>query len=307
MNTHAINAISSISEYLSQLRQALGNADAAVIQDALYDAEDYLRAAVAESGQEEAAVIDQLQQSYGTPIEVAATYLKQESHVSKAIQLPKTAINTTIKKPDAQSLWRRFFNVATETKTYGALAYLLLSLPLGVFYFTWATTGISLSFGLLLLIIGIPFIVFFMATVWALALVEGRLIETLLGERMPRRPMYQAKAGFWEKVKDILSDARTYSTLLYLLISLPLGTAYFTVIISFLSTSLALVFGSTASLFGFDLVQVMHVRLVEQLWLAPLLIALGVLLFFITLHLARLLGYMHAQIAKLLLVKAGAE
>ena len=37
----------SIGQYLSQLRAALAGEDAALIQDALYDAEEYLRAEVA--------------------------------------------------------------------------------------------------------------------------------------------------------------------------------------------------------------------------------------------------------------------
>ncbi|MGV7194671.1 hypothetical protein [Xanthomonas axonopodis] len=38
----------TISDYLAQLRQALAGADPAMIQDALYDAEEYLRAELAE-------------------------------------------------------------------------------------------------------------------------------------------------------------------------------------------------------------------------------------------------------------------
>ena len=41
------NAPRSIDEYLRQLRSALAGEDAALIQDALYDAEEYLRAEVA--------------------------------------------------------------------------------------------------------------------------------------------------------------------------------------------------------------------------------------------------------------------
>jgi len=43
----SVNAPRSIDEYLKQLRQALEGQDPALIQDALYDAEEYLRAEVA--------------------------------------------------------------------------------------------------------------------------------------------------------------------------------------------------------------------------------------------------------------------
>ena len=48
----------TIPEYLEQLRAALRGADPAMIQDALYDAEEYLRSELAEqAGKSEAEVI----------------------------------------------------------------------------------------------------------------------------------------------------------------------------------------------------------------------------------------------------------
>src|SRR5690606_20699744 len=55
MNTHLPR---TIPEYLEQLRRALAGADPAMIQDALYDAEEYLRSELAENpGRSEAEVI----------------------------------------------------------------------------------------------------------------------------------------------------------------------------------------------------------------------------------------------------------
>jgi iron complex outermembrane receptor protein len=39
-------------------------------------------------------------------------------------------------------------------------------------------------------IIGIPFVILFLGSVRLLSLVEGRIVETMHGERMPRRPLY---------------------------------------------------------------------------------------------------------------------
>ena len=50
------NAPRSIDEYLRQLRSALAGEDAALIQDALYDAEEYLRAEVAYAVTHESAL-----------------------------------------------------------------------------------------------------------------------------------------------------------------------------------------------------------------------------------------------------------
>jgi len=80
--------------------------------------------------------------------------------------------------------------VLADPRAYTALLYMLLSLATGTLYFTWAVTGISLSLGLAILIIGIPFAILFFASVRGISLVEGRVVEALLGERMPRRPLY---------------------------------------------------------------------------------------------------------------------
>ena len=67
------NAPRSIDEYLKQLRAALEGQDPALIQDALYDAEEYLRAEVAaHPGKSEADVLELIATTYGAPDEVAA-------------------------------------------------------------------------------------------------------------------------------------------------------------------------------------------------------------------------------------------
>lgn len=65
--------------------------------------------------------------------------------------------------------------------------FMLLSLFTGILYFTVAVTGLTLSLGLMILIIGIPFFVGFIGLTRVLSLVEGRLVEAMTGERMPRR------------------------------------------------------------------------------------------------------------------------
>ena len=49
----------TIPDYLDQLRRALAGADPALVQDALYDAEEYLRSELAENpGKSESEVIE---------------------------------------------------------------------------------------------------------------------------------------------------------------------------------------------------------------------------------------------------------
>ena len=67
-------------------------------------------------------------------------------------------------------------------------AYMLLALATGILYFMFAVTGSSMSIGLAVLIIGVPFFLLFIGTARVLALAEGRIVESMLGTRMPRRP-----------------------------------------------------------------------------------------------------------------------
>ncbi|MFM7798045.1 MAG: HAAS signaling domain-containing protein, partial [Planctomycetota bacterium] len=63
----------SIDDYLAQLRRALEGADRAMIQDALSDAEEHLRAeCAARPGESEEAVLRAIAGSYGSPEDVAA-------------------------------------------------------------------------------------------------------------------------------------------------------------------------------------------------------------------------------------------
>ena len=298
MNTNMLPT--TIPEYLEQLRAALRGADPAMIQDALYDAEEYLRSELAEqSGKSEAEVIASVAGSYGAPEEVAGIYRDTEVTVSRALRAPAPR--------KRESALGRFFGVAVDPRTYGALFYMLLSLATGIVYFTVVTTGVSLSLGLLILIIGIPLLVLFLALIRVLSLVEGRIVEVLLGERMPRRPLYTQRGKGWlERIKEIFTDGRTWTAMLYFLLMLPLGIAYFTTAVTLLSTSLAFIAapfgyffanGDYAMTFG-------DVNLVTDApWLLPLLSIAGVVLLFATLHLARGIGKLHGLLAKHLLVR----
>ena len=74
----------SIRSYLQALRLHLVDADPAVVQDALYDAEEYLRGELAENPQlSEADVVSKVARSYGAPEEVAQIYLEGEIKIER--------------------------------------------------------------------------------------------------------------------------------------------------------------------------------------------------------------------------------
>ncbi len=318
----------TIPEYLAQLRAALHDADPAMVQDALYDAEEYLRSELAaQPGRSEAEVIADVASSYGAPEEVADIYRETEITVNRALRTPSAgaaplrravvaagtaggaaaaSIGTPPPAtPKPRSALARFFGVALEARTYGALFYMLLSLATGTFFFTWVVTGLSLSLGLMVLIIGIPITVLFFGSVRGLSLLEGRLVEALLGERMPRRPTYSDRSRSWlQRVGDMFTDGRTWLTLLYFVLMLPLGVVYFTIAVTLLSISLTFIWAPVAALFTGEIPGIyIEGEQMLSMWATPLLAVAGVLLLFATLHLARGIGHLHGMMAKHLLVR----
>lgn len=296
----------TIEGYLAQLRGALAGADPALAQDALYDAEEYLRSASAEAGgtpEAEAAAID----AYGTAEEIAAAYRDAEITVKAALRAPRPV--------RSDNPFARFFGVIADPQAWGSLFYMALALVTGIVYFTVVVTGLSLSFGLSVLIVGAPIALLFLAAVRAISLAEGRMVEGLLGERMPRRPrMVGVQGNLWERIKSWFTDHRTWTTMLYMLLQLPLGIAYFTLLVTAVAASFSLIALPIVQDFSSIPTLVWDGYAHEILpWAQPLVIALGVIGFFVTLWIAKGVGRLHAAWAKVMLVgrfegaAAGAE
>lgn len=291
----------TIPAYLERLRRALAGCDPALAQDALYDAEDYLRSELAANpGRSEAEVIAAVAGSYGAPDEVADIYRDTEARVQTALRAPPP--------PRRTSLAGRFFGVLVDPHTYGSLFYMLLAMATGTFYFAWVTTGLGLSLGLSILIIGIPFVILFIGATRILALVEGRIVEVMLGERMPRRPLYtDTTRPLLERIAAMFTDPRTWATMLYFIAMLPLGVAYFTVVVVALALGLSLATLPLVVALGYgDWIQVPAPMDPAAPWTWPLFVAGGLLLVLATLHLARLVGRLHGKLAKAMLVSSRA-
>ena len=194
------------------------------------------------------------------------------------------------------------FGVFVDPRTYAAMFYMLLALATGVAYFTVVVTGLSLSLGLAITLIGIPLFLLFLALIRVLSLVEGRVVETMLGIRMPRRPLHRGPpAGLIDRIVDMIKDGRTWSTMLYMLLQMPLGIAYFTFVVAGLSVSLALLFSPVAKLLGASVFWWDGVP--AGLLTLGLMSVAGFAGLLITLHVSRAVGRLHGGLAKYLLVR----
>ena len=297
--------ITTVGEYFDALTAAFVGSDPAVAQDALYDAQEFLageREALGAAGMnadDELELVNRLMQRFGQPSEVVESYRTTEAQVAAALAPPAI--------PPAQGLIGQIFGVFVDPRTYGALFFMLVSLPLGIIYFTWAVTGLSLSLGLSVLIFGLAFFLLFISSVRAVALVECRIIEALLGERMPRRPAMVLPRGGWiSRVKFYLTDPRTWLTILYMVLCLPLGILYFTIATVFLSLALTLPLAPFAQLlFDYPIVQIFDNKYFLPLWSFPFLGVAGGIAMLMIMHIARGVGRWHAWLAKSMLARPG--
>jgi len=302
--------INSIEQYLSFLKKNLAGYDRATIQDALSDAEEHLRTALnsatADSNISEADALPKIIEKYGTPEEISAAYREIEHQITPA--LSRVSYSEEPEKQnikDERPFLYRFFGVFAEPRAWGAFLYLMFSLLTGIFYFTWAVTGISLSAGLMVLIIGLPFTILFILSVRGISLVEGRIVEALLGIRMPRRPVfYRKNKGWWVFFKSMISDKHTWLSIVYMILKLPLGVICFTVIITLVALSL---YGIASPILQFGLdIPVCNINGVSYYmanWFVPIAVIAGILLATLTMHLAKYIGGKHGALAKAMLVR----
>ncbi len=288
--------IKSIEEYLELLKTELQGSDTATMQDALSDAEEHLRAALVNLHEKqpelsEEAALDSVIEQYGSPSETASAYAEIER---------RTVPQLARENPKTESVIARFFGVYADTRAWGALLYMLIAFVTGVFYFTWAVTGFSLSVSFALFIFGFPFALLFFLSVRGLALLEGRLVEGLLGVRMPRRPLFtQPNLKWFDRLKELAMDRHTWFSILYMLIQFVLGTVYFVLFVTVLSLSLSFI----ATPFLQEFVGINNgLRFFIPTWSYPLFVLGGVLLWTTFMNLARGIGQLHGRMAKGLLV-----
>jgi uncharacterized membrane protein len=292
----------TVNEYLEALKQELNGSDNATIQDALADAEEHLTTALALSREDqpnldEPDALQQIIEQYGTPEETAAAYMEVERRTPTGLE-PATAKKTA-------SPLGRFFGIYTDPRAWGSLLYMLIAFVTGVIYFSWAVTGLSLSISFAIFIFGLPVALLFLLSVRGVIWLEGRLVEALLGVRMPRRQLFAPQnTKLIERIKTLVVDKHTWLSMLYMILQFVLGTVYFVVLVT--------VFAFAASFTALPIVQeVLNVPVIEfsngvdyflPQWGYPLAVLGGILLWTVMMHLVKWVGGLHGRYAKALLV-----
>jgi len=283
----------TIEEYLATLKELMKNCDAAIQRDALADAEEHLRSAM--EG-EDPSRLETVMEEYGSPEEIAAAYEIMEEKTTPGIA------SSRLKKD--RNWLARFFGIYADSRAWGAVLYMLISIVTGTVYFSWAVTGISLSVSMIIMIFGIPLAALIFVSFRGLALLEGRIVEALLGVRMPRRPVFTRKDVTWQqKLKSIFGSKVTWFSLLYLLLDFPLGILYFCLTVTFFALGLGLIAIPVVQYF-------FHIPMIDwnghavylATWTYLLILLAGFLVLTANMHLAKGLGWLQGKLARGLLV-----
>ncbi len=132
---------------------------------------------------------------------------------------------------------RGFFGVVADPRSYLNIVYLLLAFPLGTFYFVFLVTGLSLGFGLIITLIGIPILLLVLSGSWALCRFERQVAITFLDEEIPLSVSRPASGGLWFRVKALLKDRVTWTGVLYLFLKFPLGIVTFTIVVTLIAVT----------------------------------------------------------------------
>lgn len=163
-------------------------------------------------------------------------------------------MNTEIQTQPAEeperhpNLLVRFFTAPVEVRTYTNLFYLALAFPLGLFYFIFLLTGLSLGFGLTIIWIGLPILAVVLAASWGMAALERRFAILLLGAEVPpmTAPVTDQPKDFWKRVQEFLGNPVTWKGLGFLFLKFPLGILSFVLTLVLLVIPFAFLFAPIA-------------------------------------------------------------
>lgn len=137
--------------------------------------------------------------------------------------------------------FKKFFGVIARGQSYINMLYLLLSFPLGLFYFVFLISGLAIGISTIIIWIGLLFLLAVFAVWYALIVFERQLAIWMLREEIPpivreEIPNQTTMQRFVYAVKNPV----TWKGLLYLFAKFPLGIFSFVVLVTLLSVSLSL-------------------------------------------------------------------
>ncbi len=186
----------------------------------------------------------------------------------------------------------RFFGVVTRPRTWLGLLFHILAFPLGLFYFVFLVTGLSVGLGLVIIWVGIPILLVVAGAWWLFGAFERFQARVLLGAQAPDAPRsWETVDGVWGKVKAHFGNGATWKDLLYLLAKLAFGVVSFTLVVTLATIVFWLFALPFSSAWNLGTVDFGSGPWVPPMWLGLLGIPAAVLMIFASLHVLNAWGW----------------
>ena len=201
----------------------------------------------------------------------------------------------------------QFFKVVVSGQAYLNLLYLLAAFPLGIFYFVFLVSGLSLWISLSIIWVGIPILLLMVAAWLVLASFERYMAVAILKEDIPDidSPLNE-DSEIWDRFKEHFGRPVTWKGLLYLFVKFPLGMATFVILTTVVALTLAFLTMpfTYQSLQNFQVISLgssLPVWQIDSLGDALLAALIGLMLWPMTLHINNGLAWVHGKFAKIML------
>lgn len=134
-----------------------------------------------------------------------------------------------------------FVTAPLRPQTYRNLLYLLLAFPLGLLYVSVIPGGLGMGIGLAPVLVGLPILALLFGFTFVAAGLERRLAGFLLQRPITSRPRVTGE-GWRATLRDLATDPKTYTPLVYLPLKLAVGTVALLVATTGLSTAVSMLF-----------------------------------------------------------------
>lgn len=147
------------------------------------------------------------------------------------MQLTTSATSTTSTTP-------------TTPTTVGNIVFLLLSFPMGLLYFLLTVIGLTIGISTIVIWIGLPLLFVTLVLIRGMAVMERRIVASLLRTPFPAQTpiSYHQEQRFLKRFWSILRDPLTWTSVIYMVLKLPVSIISFTLalVLPIVSASLTL-------------------------------------------------------------------
>jgi hypothetical protein len=139
-----------------------------------------------------------------------------------------TTLTPLVDADRAGGVLRRWYRPLVAARTWKETASLLVALPIGAFWATAVITGLSVSVGLLVTLLGLPLLVAVIAFGRVIGATERSMARVLLDTDVTAPAAVDRTGSVWARGRRMMRDGPGWRGLAYGALALPVGVLTFT-------------------------------------------------------------------------------